>query len=206
MQAKRLAEVRKPTVAVPRERSPRAIVDGIEIVELRVRTLDELFHPLDPSPIARRDLSETAADYLYTELRDVSGDFGVRVVVHLPDAEMAHADAVVAAIRRHFAWSAVATRQAMHRLRRLGLLSLAIGLLAVAGLIGVAQLLVRSYERTFVSTLAESITIIAWVILWRPVEVLLFDWWPLRTDIALYERLAALDIECRAASQGSPAA
>ena len=80
---------------------------------------------------------------------------------------------------------------------RIGLASLGIGLVAVAILIAIARVIADLSSSGLVTTIAESIIIIAWVILWRPVEILLFDWWPLREDIALFERLAAIDIECR---------
>jgi hypothetical protein len=180
-----------------RERSPRTIEDGVEIVALRVRSLGDFFHPLDPSPMAKRDLSQLAVGYLMGELRDVRGDRRVRLVLELPPADMEHADAAVAALRRHFAWSAVATRHEMRERLRIGLASLGIGLVAVAILIAIARVIADLSNGGLVTTIAESIIIIAWVILWRPVEILLFDWWPLREDIALFERLAAIDIECR---------
>jgi hypothetical protein len=35
----------------------------------------------------------------------------------------------------------------------------------------------------------ESFIIFGWVALWRPMELLLYDWYPIKTDINLYARL-----------------
>ena len=40
----------------------------------------------------------------------------------------------------------------------------------------------------------ESFAIGAWVALWRPMEIFLYDWWPIRAEIKLFDRLAAMDV------------
>jgi hypothetical protein len=43
--------------------------------------------------------------------------------------------------------------------------------------------------------LQESVVIGSWVALWRPLEILLYDWWPMLADIRLFDRLAAMKVE-----------
>jgi hypothetical protein len=38
-------------------------------------------------------------------------------------------------------------------------------------------------------------TIIGWVALWRPLEIFLYDWWPLRATQRLYERLSEMSVK-----------
>ena len=42
--------------------------------------------------------------------------------------------------------------------------------------------------------------IIGWVALWRPVEIFLYEWWPLRRHRRQMDRLAAMTVELRAGS------
>jgi len=83
--------------------------------------------------------------------------------------------------------------------------SLLIGLafVAIANLIGdaVGGLVGRytSYGR-FVH---ESIVIGAWVALWRPLEILLYDWWPVLGEIRLYDRLAAMAVRLQGSQRGA---
>ena len=44
---------------------------------------------------------------------------------------------------------------------------------------------------------AIAILIIGWVAMWRPLEILLYEWWPVLSDARLYARLAALPVEVR---------
>jgi len=36
-----------------------------------------------------------------------------------------------------------------------------------------------------------------WVAMWRPIEIFLYDWWPIRDERKLFERLSAAPIEIR---------
>jgi hypothetical protein len=40
----------------------------------------------------------------------------------------------------------------------------------------------------------ESLLIGGWVAMWRPLEIFLYDWWPIRPERRLYERLSAMPI------------
>jgi hypothetical protein len=43
--------------------------------------------------------------------------------------------------------------------------------------------------------LKESVLILGWVANWRPLEIFLYDWWPLARRRDLYLRLAAARVE-----------
>jgi hypothetical protein len=42
---------------------------------------------------------------------------------------------------------------------------------------------------------SEGLTVIGWVSLWRPVEVLLYDWWPSWRERRVYERILRMQVE-----------
>ena len=44
------------------------------------------------------------------------------------------------------------------------------------------------------AVLRESLLIGGWVAMWRPLEVFLYDWWPLWRRRNLYRRLAAATV------------
>jgi len=43
----------------------------------------------------------------------------------------------------------------------------------------------------------ESLTIVGWVAMWRPVEIFLYDWWPLVRRIRVYKNLLNLEHHLR---------
>jgi hypothetical protein len=89
----------------------------------------------------------------------------------------------------------VASRRRLRQLFRRGRTSLAIGVtfLTTSLLIGdvVARLL---GDRRIGEIIRESFLIGGWVAMWRPLEVFLYDWWPIRADARLADRLSAMPV------------
>jgi hypothetical protein len=43
----------------------------------------------------------------------------------------------------------------------------------------------------------ESLLIFGWVANWRPIEIFLYEWWPIVRRRNLYQRLSAAEVELR---------
>ena len=41
----------------------------------------------------------------------------------------------------------------------------------------------------------ESLIILGWVALWRPLGIFLYDWWPIRAEAKLLDRLGEMDVQ-----------
>ena len=73
---------------------------------------------------------------------------------------------------------------------------LVVGIAFVALAIFVSDLVGGLVGRYQYGRLIEySIAIGAWVALWRPVEIFLYDWWPIRAEARLYDRLSAMQVD-----------
>jgi hypothetical protein len=111
------------------------------------------------------------------------------------------------AVREFYRGRAAATRQDLSRLFRTGRLSLLIGLAFFAAATAVGEALSALVSReSFAGLLRESLVIGGWVALWRPLEIFLYDWWPVRAQARLYDRLAAMQVSLRSAVSGPGAA
>jgi len=40
----------------------------------------------------------------------------------------------------------------------------------------------------------ETLVIGGWVAMWRPLEIFLYDWWPIRAERKLYDRLSVMPV------------
>ncbi len=49
----------------------------------------------------------------------------------------------------------------------------------------------------FDTLVEQSFLILGWVANWRPLEIFLYDWWPLARRRRLYRRLAAAAVELK---------
>jgi hypothetical protein len=56
---------------------------------------------------------------------------------------------------------------------------------------------------TFGQVLHEGLAIAGWVAMWRPLEVFLYDWWPIRADARRFDRLATMPVRI-VDGQGEP--
>ena len=49
-------------------------------------------------------------------------------------------------------------------------------------------------QSRFVEVFREGLLIVGWVAMWRPLEVFLYDWWPIRAEVRLFERLSTMPV------------
>jgi hypothetical protein len=82
----------------------------------------------------------------------------------------------------------------LRRLFRVGRISLAIGLTVLATLTGLGHLAATVVSGGIGQIVNESLSIGGWVAMWRPIEIFLYEWWPIRDDARLAERLAAMPV------------
>ena len=101
------------------------------------------------------------------------------------------------AAHEYFRRRAAVTRRQLKRLFRVGRISLVIGIVfaTVAASLGeVLSSLVS--QQSHVRVLTESLVIFGWVALWRPAEIFLYDWWPIRAEAKMFDRLGAMQVSC----------
>lgn len=168
---------------------------GAAVLQLHLGELRQLFNSMDPAPFRERDLDPKASEYIVDWAAERPHDQALAMVVHLgavsPDAAMA-GDAV----REYFRGRAVAKRRELSKLFKVGRISLVIGLafLGVAIAAGEALAALLSKE-SYAWLVKESLVIGGWVALWRPLEIFLYDWWPLRAQAKLYDRLGGMQVD-----------
>jgi hypothetical protein len=175
------------------------IENGATLIEIRLQVVRQLFHTLDPAPFHEKDLDENAAAYLLEACDEAGGGRPLRLVVHLPasEAQSESASTLREAINNYFAYRERQQRKNLMKLLRYGAVSLAIGLLFLMACIALRRALIAHTLLVDQSIVDEGLLILGWVAMWRPIEVLLYDWWPLARRRALLRRLAVVPVEVR---------
>jgi hypothetical protein len=169
-----------------------------------VEHVSQLFDTLDPFPFPERDLDREAEEYIVGWARELPRSEAIRVDVHIPRDQIGSRDAVILpdALRRFFTYRAELVARDLKELFRLGRTSLAIGLTVLAVCLAANQLVAGWIGDTpFERFLAESLIIVGWVANWKPLEIFLYDWWPLIRRRNLYRRLAAAKVSVIAVDQ-----
>jgi hypothetical protein len=171
--------------------------DGVVLVEIRLTSLRQLFNSLDPAPFHEQDLDKDAEAYIVDSVSEFALAVPMRLVLHLPRAEAAESARLEAAIHNYFAYrQCVVARELKAKLGEgrntlaIALVFLALCLLARETALSLAPGAVRHI-------LAEGLLIVGWVAMWRPIQILLYDWWPIRRRVRRLEKLSRLPVEVR---------
>ena len=171
-----------------------------EVIELRVNEIAQLFHTLDPFPFRERDLDREAEEFIVGWARELPVDQPIRIVVHFPDIDVQRraAKELSEALGRYFAYRADMLQRDQNELFRVGRRSLGIGVpILIACLISARLAAGYLIETPFNRLAEESFLILGWVANWRPLEIFLYDWWPLARRRELYRRLSKAVVEVR---------
>jgi hypothetical protein len=174
-----------------------SLVAGACLVEVHLRELSQLFDSLDHSPFREKDLDPNAEEYIVESIKELPSRSLCAVVVYLdqPASLPDEAKMIEDAIHVHFARRAQLLRRELRQLLRRGSISLLIGLafLVTFFLLGqfVRQLMGESQWATL---LRESLLIGGWVAMWRPLEIFLYDWWPVVGSRHVHERLSKIKV------------
>ena len=181
------------------ERPVYRIESGDTLIEIRLQSVRQLFHTLDPAPFHEKDLDENAAAYLLEACDEAGGRRSLRLVVYLSksEAQSESARTLPEAINNYFAYRERQLRKDLVKLLRFGAVSLAIGLLFLMACIALGRALIAHPLLVDQSIAKEGLLILGWVAMWRPIEVLLYDWWPLARRRAVLRRLAVIPVEVR---------
>ena len=168
------------------------------IIEVRVRNLRNLFDSLDPSPFIAQDLDDDAQQYIVGSANELASRLKLALAIQLaePPASPDEVRDVGDAIREHFARQSGFAGLRLRELLRRGWISLAIGLgFLSAALTLSAALLNWTDTHTAAAVFREGLLICRWVAMWRPIEIFLYDWWPLLGERRTFDRLARMPVQ-----------
>jgi hypothetical protein len=163
----------------------------------------QLFHSLDPYPFREKDekdLDKDAEEFIVGWARELPADRPFKIVVHPPEAQARTSEAheVGAALARYFGYRAQVIGLDLKELFRIGRRSMAIGLTVLSFSVITGQTVTASFTpHPIASVIQESLLIFGWVANWRPIEIFLYDWWPIVRRRNLYRRLSAAQVELR---------
>ena len=167
-------------------------------LELSIIDPMQLFNSMDPAPFHERDLDSEVVDYIVDWAQEVAPEAPLELIVTVHHAAPpANGAALISdAVHTSFQRRALAKRRALKKLLREGRISLVIGIAFLA-----AAIFISDYLAGFISNenyawlVQESVVIGGWVALWHPLNIFLYDWWPLRAERRLFERLVRMQVK-----------
>lgn len=175
-------------------------MEAHSVIEVHVARLAQLFNSMDASPFRDRDIDPAAEEFIESWATELPRTAKPALLVHLDRAPGPAQEQVLLgdALRQYFSRRAAAVRQSLKHLFKTGRLSLVIGLAFLGCAILAGTLIDRLFHPSGTAQiLKDSLTIGGWVALWRPLEIFLYDWWPVLRRAQLMDRLAIMPVEIR---------
>lgn len=160
-------------------------------IELRLREVAQLFNSMDPTPFHHKDLDPDAEEFIESWALEFPPDSRYHINIHVErlPAEGDPTALVTEAIHNFFDYKAELARRELKQLLEQGRTSLVIGLAFLVLCLLMADMIAKVAAGTFLSIVRESLTIGGWVAMWRPLQIFLYDWWPLTRRRRIYRNL-----------------
>lgn len=171
--------------------------NGKHCIEIKLNQLKQLFSTHDPSPFRERDLDDDAVDYIMGSLKELKYDAPVRLVIHIPGEQIwenTHQE-TTHAIHNYFNYEEEIVRKKMRSLLKQGEVFLLIGLTFLFICLYSSYFILSKFDSVFMHILGEGLNIIGWVAMWKPLEILLYDWRPMNRARAYYLKLSQIEVE-----------
>lgn len=168
-------------------------------ITLRLDRVERLFQPTPfdwehPQLPAGPAIESVVENFRSKRLPSDATRFVIKLTSQ-PVTPMLQADCANA-LREFCRQQAEASRQAVRNFRRAGWLSLRVGMtllapaLALSAMFDHFQPLPAVFNRLF----SEGFLIIGWVVLWHPIEALLYDWVAPHRTARIYERIGQMEL------------
>ena len=172
---------------------------GVHHIELSLRDVDQLFNTMDPSPFHEKDLDHDAEEFILSWAQEFHRHEPVDLIIHLerfPESRNAQR-LVEEAVHHYFAYRARLNGLEFKRLMKQGRASLLVGVSFLLACLGTIELFSLRQPGTLPVFLSEGLTIAGWVAMWKPMQIYLYDWWPLRRRGRIFDKLSRMPVEVR---------
>lgn len=158
------------------------------------QTIDSYFNNNDPAPIYKRQLNHAFEQYIMTSVQAVKR-YSVLTykVTYKSDLDKEYIDPLMYAIKGHFNEVKLLKQAEFEKFKRRAYALLFMSLAIVMTCQGIVPYLLGA-AHSFPSGLTNSLDVLCWVLLWHPLDQLIFSWNPYLKDISIVDRLANAEV------------
>lgn len=171
--------------------------DGKAVIEIKVETIRQLFDERDPTPFRLRDLDDDAVEYIISSAEEIGPEnVGKIRIMSVCAVDKNTYEVITNSVKDHFLYRCDITRKKLKAIFRLGFKSLLIGILFLSFAVFTSGHVGSMIPENFWGKLfKEGFLLLGWVSMWKPINIFLYEWWPLKDLISTYEIVADLKVE-----------
>ena len=158
------------------------------------QTIDSYFNVHDPSPIYKRQLSHEFEKYISSSIVAIKRHSVLRYkLVCSKESDRQYVEPLIHSIRRHFSIQKVIKESEFRKFKKGSYKLLCISMTIVM-LSQFFMITVLKEDNRFHSLVGHALDIFSWVILWTPIDKLVFFWNPFLKEISILDRLMSAEV------------
>ena len=163
---------------------------------LELNEVDQLLIAPDSLFYGKRMLSPDAEEVIIEEATMASSNGHIHLKIRLLKGESNRRDEISAAIHQHFIYRRRKSERQLKKVLQLGLESLLMSIVFLGLLVSLTLLIIKLLPEGGLSlTFREILIILGWVALWRPADLLLYEWRPFKREVNLFRKLEQCKVD-----------
>ena len=151
--------------------------------------IESYFNPHDPAPIYKRQLHPDFIHYMDLSVSSYRKSSKIVYKLTCKDEDRELVEPFMNAIKRHYKMKEKIKRGEFNRFKTRAYKLLVSSTLIVMACQGLLPIILEKQHRIH-SAFSNSLDVFSWVLLWKPIERLIFYWNPFLKEISLYNKLA----------------
>lgn len=172
------------------------LIDNKSTIQLKLIHLSALYDHKDPSPPRLKDLDSSVASYIFESFQEIEkkDSAQIQIIFQKSPNQEEKFELAREAIHQYFSFEAASLDKRIRHIFREGRKALFIGLF----FLGFATIMMHSFSFKISEPLQaffkEGVTLTGWVAMWRPINVFLYEWWPVSDKKKLCQKLSTIPI------------
>ena len=143
----------------------------------------------DPAPLYNRQLSHELKEYLENSVATSKRNSSIRYkLICKEESDHKFIKPILMSIRRHYEKKRTIKQQEFAKFKKRNYVLLSISFLLVI-LLQAALPIIFGREHRIHSIFSNAVDVFSWVILWKPIERLIFYWNPFKKEILLFKKM-----------------
>lgn len=170
--------------------------DKINIyISVDMQTVKGYFNAHDPSPLYKKQINQNFEKYILNAVCSAKRYSAIFYKLNCAGTiDRQYAEPLMHAIKRHFSIKKAIRAEEFNKFKRRNFI-----LLAISGAIVILSqtllpLIMPEHVAGIYNGLKNCLDVFSWVILWRPIYELVFEWNPFLKDMLLYQKLSTAEV------------
>jgi hypothetical protein len=150
----------------------------------------DYYNANDPAPLKYRQLSAEFQEYLTASIANARRNtiINYKIFCGVSSSMRFLANPLMQAVRRHFEVRKMLKEQEFRKFKKRNYVLLCLSICVVMFCQGVLPLIINQEHRIH-SMFSNALDVFSWVILWKPIERLIFCWNPFKKEILLFDKM-----------------